>query len=206
MLEMLQRFANEVGEVIAVECVVLFSPFSVASRTRRTTERAGSRFGAGSTPRVQTFQVPFARCSRVLRVPTPSHAPLTMLLCFRDRAHLSGHPPPAYHQGALAEYMKLLASFASRNLLVGVKLPPFTYQGGAGSPSQNSTRTDSASGADGFYLARARADQFEAVVAALRSVGSPSEKYHPIAFLTATNTLGQGESVCLAFFFLLRLE
>ncbi|KAG0661425.1 dihydroorotate dehydrogenase [Rhodotorula mucilaginosa] len=102
MLEMLQRFANEVGEVIAVE------------------------FNA-SCP------------------------------------NIPGHPPPAYHQGALAEYMKLLASFASRNLLVGVKLPPFTYQ-----------------------------DQFEAVVAALRSVGSPSEKYHPIAFLTATNTLGQG--------------
>ncbi|TKA56836.1 hypothetical protein B0A53_01237 [Rhodotorula sp. CCFEE 5036] len=105
MLEMLQRFANEVGEVIAVE------------------------FNA-SCP------------------------------------NIPGHPPPAYHQADLAEYMKLLASFASRNLLVGVKLPPFTYQ-----------------------------DQFEAVVAALRSVGSPSETRHPIAFLTATNTLGQEEAL-----------
>lgn len=163
---------------------------------KEETEPLWRRFNA-SCP-----NIPGTFCSLLSCPPSPDTQPRAAdgCCCVSGTARISGHPPPAYHQGALAEYMKLLASFASRNLLVGVKLPPFTYQGGAGSPSQNSTRTDSASGADGFYLARARADQFEAVGAALRSVGSRSEKRHPIAFLTATNTLGQGESLCLSVY------
>lgn len=128
MLEMLQRFANEVGEVIAVECVVFLLYPLDGQQGGGVTERGASRFGAGSTPRAQTFQVPDDWFfSFLLPGPTPNHAPLRRFSSVSARA--SGHPPPAYHQGALAEYMKLLASFASQNLLVGVKLPPFTYQG-----------------------------------------------------------------------------
>ncbi|GAA5983250.1 hypothetical protein JCM10908_000212 [Rhodotorula pacifica] len=83
--------------------------------------------------------------------------------CNASCPNIPGHPPPAYNQEPLTEYLQLLASFASPNLLVGVKLPPFTYQ-----------------------------DQFDSVIGALRSVGSASDERHPISFLTATNTLGQG--------------
>ncbi|POY70438.1 hypothetical protein BMF94_6506 [Rhodotorula taiwanensis] len=77
--------------------------------------------------------------------------------------NIPGHPPPAYHQDALVEYLQMLAGHATPNLLMGIKLPPFTYQ-----------------------------DQFEAVVNGLRSIGSSDAAQHPISFLTTTNTLGHG--------------
>lgn len=75
-----------------------------------------------------------------------------------------GHPPPAYVESELASFLSLLASHSSPTLKVGVKLPPYTYD-----------------------------DQFTSVLSALTSVSpsSPSAP-HPIAFLTSTNTLGQG--------------
>lgn len=89
MLRMLQRFAEEVGRVVAVEfnmsCPNIpgrasLSPSSTGRRRSRTASRAG-------------------------------------------------HPPPAYHQDALVEYLQMLAGHATPNLLMGIKLPPFTYQG-----------------------------------------------------------------------------
>ncbi|GAA5833678.1 hypothetical protein JCM9279_001596 [Rhodotorula babjevae] len=80
--------------------------------------------------------------------------------------NIKGHPPPAYFEKDLAEYLELLAEHASPTLKVGVKLPPYTYD-----------------------------EQFTAVVRALSSVRSPPSlpaDDHPISFLTTTNTLGQG--------------
>ncbi|GAA5893426.1 hypothetical protein JCM8208_000792 [Rhodotorula glutinis] len=80
--------------------------------------------------------------------------------------NIKGHPPPAYFEKDLAEYLELLAEHASPTLKVGVKLPPYTYD-----------------------------EQFTAVVRALSSVRSPPSfpaDEHPISFLTTTNTLGQG--------------
>ncbi|GAA5854368.1 hypothetical protein JCM8547_001796 [Rhodosporidiobolus lusitaniae] len=77
-----------------------------------------------------------------------------------------GHPPPAYVESELSQYLSLLARYASPSLKVGVKLPPYTYDG-----------------------------QFDTVSRALSSVkgnGAEGEGEHPITFLTATNTLGQG--------------
>ncbi|GAA6020980.1 hypothetical protein JCM8202_003799 [Rhodotorula sphaerocarpa] len=79
--------------------------------------------------------------------------------------NIPGYPPPAYSYESMLAYLQLLAGRASPNLLLGIKLPPFTYH-----------------------------DQFEAVIEALRVVAkapSPSAP-HPISFLTSTNTLGQG--------------
>ncbi|GAA6001496.1 hypothetical protein JCM10207_006695 [Rhodosporidiobolus poonsookiae] len=73
-----------------------------------------------------------------------------------------GHPPPAYVEAELLSFLSLLAKHASPTLKVGVKLPPYTYDG-----------------------------QFDAVVRALTSVKGGG-KEHPVSFLTATNTLGQG--------------
>lgn len=70
-------------------------------------------------------------------------------------------PPPAYSGDALMLYLKALRELITSNELpripFGLKTPPYTHAG-----------------------------QFEAVVAALRSQGSPC----PVSFLTATNTLG----------------
>ncbi|GJN90748.1 hypothetical protein Rhopal_003762-T1 [Rhodotorula paludigena] len=74
-----------------------------------------------------------------------------------------GHAPPAYVEDELQQFLALLAEHASDSLKVGVKLPPYTYD-----------------------------EQFAAVGRALSSVGDPHAKEHPISFLTATNTLGQG--------------
>lgn len=76
--------------------------------------------------------------------------------------NIKGHPPPAYDREELSLYVALLAQHASPNVKVGIKLPPYTYDG-----------------------------QFFSVVAAL-SQSSPKSGDHPISFLTATNTLGQG--------------
>ncbi|KAM0747484.1 FMN-linked oxidoreductase [Meredithblackwellia eburnea MCA 4105] len=77
-----------------------------------------------------------------------------------------GHPPPAYVESELRDYFALLAAHASPTLKVGMKLPPYTYDG-----------------------------QFDFIIAALSTV-SPKEgsgkTEHPITFLTSTNTLGQG--------------
>lgn len=75
----------------------------------------------------------------------------------------AGHPPPAYVESELTSFVKLLASSASPTLLVGIKLPPYTYD-----------------------------SQFDSVINALSSVSSPSRSDHPISFLCSTNTLGQG--------------
>ncbi|GAA6028244.1 hypothetical protein JCM8097_006937 [Rhodosporidiobolus ruineniae] len=74
-----------------------------------------------------------------------------------------GHPPPAYVESELASFFRLLAKHASPTLNVGVKLPPYTYDG-----------------------------QFDAVVGALEAVKGGGKGEHPLSFLTATNTLGQG--------------
>ncbi|BGP16501.1 hypothetical protein JCM10213_001162 [Rhodosporidiobolus nylandii] len=77
-----------------------------------------------------------------------------------------GHPPPAYVESELAAFLAVLAKHASATLKVGVKLPPYTYDG-----------------------------QFDAVIRALSATASTartSQGEHPISFLTATNTLGQG--------------
>lgn len=81
-----------------------------------------------------------------------------------ERRATAGHPPPAYTESELTEFVKLLAAHSSPTLLPGIKLPPYTYE-----------------------------SQFEVVVRSLSSVsGTSSGATHPIAFLTATNTLGQG--------------
>ncbi|GAA6051065.1 hypothetical protein JCM3770_005481 [Rhodotorula araucariae] len=77
--------------------------------------------------------------------------------------NIPGHPPPAYVERELHECVALLAAHASPTLKVGVKLPPYTYD-----------------------------EQFAAVVRALSAVGDAGAAEHPISFLTATNTLGQG--------------
>lgn len=41
--------------------------------------------------------------------------------------NIVGHPPPAYYEEDLRTYLELLAEFASPQLKVGVKLPPYTY-------------------------------------------------------------------------------
>ncbi|KAF7533998.1 hypothetical protein G7054_g6587 [Neopestalotiopsis clavispora] len=70
-------------------------------------------------------------------------------------------PPPAYSGDMLMLYLKALREMIAGNELpripFGLKTPPYTHAG-----------------------------QFEAIVAALRSQGSPC----PVSFLTATNTLG----------------
>ncbi|GAA5857790.1 hypothetical protein JCM1840_000911 [Sporobolomyces johnsonii] len=73
-----------------------------------------------------------------------------------------GRPPPAYVESELAAFVAVLAQHASPTLKVGVKLPPYTYDA-----------------------------QFDAVMRALSSIASAT-KEHPVSFLTATNTLGQG--------------
>lgn len=75
-----------------------------------------------------------------------------------------GHPPPAYAESDLRDFVKLLAAHASPSLKVGIKLPLYTY-----------------------------ATRFAVVISSLSSV-SPSlpKADHPISFLTAINTLGQG--------------
>ncbi|GAA5917054.1 hypothetical protein JCM6882_001912 [Rhodosporidiobolus microsporus] len=78
--------------------------------------------------------------------------------------NVPGHPPPAYSQTELIPFLDLLAAHASPTLKMGVKLPPYTYEG-----------------------------QFVAVVKALEAVkGGEGKGEHPVAFLTSTNTLGQG--------------
>jgi dihydroorotate dehydrogenase (fumarate) len=76
-----------------------------------------------------------------------------------------GHPPPAYLEPSLLSYFQLLAAHASPTLKVGMKLPPYTYDG-----------------------------QFDIVIRSLEAVKSTQNgsKDHPISFLTACNTLGQG--------------
>ncbi|GAA5931751.1 hypothetical protein JCM1841_006730, partial [Sporobolomyces salmonicolor] len=76
------------------------------------------------------------------------------------------HPPPAYVESELAGLVAALAEHASPMLKVGIKLPPYTYDA-----------------------------QFDAVIRALSSVASDAQtpsREHPLSFLTATNTLGQG--------------
>ncbi|KAL8278362.1 hypothetical protein RQP46_009254 [Phenoliferia psychrophenolica] len=100
---------------------------------------------------------------------------LSMLQAFADELDITfgvefnascpnfrGHPPPAYVDSELMQYFTLLAAKASPNLKVGMKLPPYTYDA-----------------------------QFDVVLAALHAL-SPASGEHPIAFLTATNTLGMG--------------
>ncbi|BGP40359.1 dihydroorotate dehydrogenase [Rhodotorula kratochvilovae] len=82
--------------------------------------------------------------------------------------NIPGHPPPAYVESELRAYVALLAEHASPTLKVGIKLPPYTYD-----------------------------EQFAAVVRALSAVSTQDAAgkeagEHPISFLTATNTLGQG--------------
>ncbi|GAA5828776.1 hypothetical protein JCM11251_005870 [Rhodosporidiobolus azoricus] len=77
--------------------------------------------------------------------------------------NVPGHPPPAYSRTELAPFLALLAAHASPILKMGVKLPPYTYDG-----------------------------QFEAVIKAVEEVKGTGEAEHPVSFLTATNTLGQG--------------
>ncbi|GAA5975477.1 hypothetical protein JCM11641_004279 [Rhodosporidiobolus odoratus] len=75
-----------------------------------------------------------------------------------------GHPPPAYNEAELTSFLALIARKSSPTLKVGVKLPPYTYDA-----------------------------QFDAVLRAFSAIPSlPGQKEHPVSFLTATNTLGQG--------------
>lgn len=92
----------------------------------------------------------------------------TLITLLSVRANLTlpfaGHPPPAYSESELGDFVELLAAHASPSLKVGIKLPPYTY-----------------------------ATQFTAVINALSSVSPLFPNVdHPISFLTATNTLGQG--------------
>lgn len=89
-------------------------------------------------------------------------------------------------------YLQLLAGRASPNLLLGIKLPPFTYHGESAPAFSPAKPWNAICESDNRT---AGADQFEAVIEALRVVAkapSPSAP-HPISFLTSTNTLGQGE-------------
>ena len=106
--------------------------------------------------------------------------------------NIKGHPPPAYFEKDLAEYLELLAKHASPTVKVGVKLPPYTYVrlallARASRPPNFGQLT--------HYPSLSQDEQFQAVVRALSSVRStPSTpaNEHPISFLTTTNTLGQG--------------
>ncbi|KAI5477138.1 uridine nucleosidase Urh1 [Pseudohyphozyma bogoriensis] len=79
--------------------------------------------------------------------------------------NFKGKPPPAYNEAQLTAYLTAMAPYASPLLLLGIKLPPYTYE-----------------------------SQFTSVINSLQSIShlSPSSQTHPISFLTATNTLGQG--------------
>jgi dihydroorotate dehydrogenase (fumarate) len=75
--------------------------------------------------------------------------------------NIPGAPPPAYSGKSLSEYLEQLRSMCSMEdiprLPFGLKTPPYTHAG-----------------------------QFETLVSAMRTAGSPS----PVSFITATNTLG----------------
>lgn len=79
--------------------------------------------------------------------------------------NIPGYPPPSYDGDELAKYLEVLASYVRKDptLTIGVKLPPYVYQG-----------------------------QFDAVIRALKSIKGASSTRHPISFLTCTNTLGNG--------------
>ncbi|BGP32373.1 dihydroorotate dehydrogenase [Rhodotorula toruloides] len=78
--------------------------------------------------------------------------------------NIPGHPPPAYIESQLSTFLALLARYASPTLKIGIKLPPYTFQG-----------------------------QYDALLRCLVEVaGSRGGADHPISFLTLTNTLGQG--------------
>lgn len=76
--------------------------------------------------------------------------------------NISGAPPPAYNSTVLSLYIASLAKFSFQDptLVIGLKLPPFTYH-----------------------------DQFQGVIDALLA-NTPKRQPCPIAYLAATNTLG----------------
>ena len=100
-----------------------------------------------------------AECLQLLTASRPPDARWLMevnLSC----PNIPGEPPPAYSRSDLASMLYVLCKAQSASVLVGLKLPPFTYQ-----------------------------DQFVSVIGALldsQGGGHPC----PVSFLTCTNTLG----------------
>ena len=76
--------------------------------------------------------------------------------------NIDGKPPPAYSQPDLTSYLRMLAEIRPRSnpLHVGIKTPPYTYQG-----------------------------QFDNLMSAL-SATVENQGVCPVSFITATNTLG----------------
>ncbi|GAA5881848.1 hypothetical protein JCM16303_006480 [Sporobolomyces ruberrimus] len=78
--------------------------------------------------------------------------------------NLNGSPPPAYVPSLLESYLQVFSRYASRNLQIGIKLPPYTYE-----------------------------EQLVSVVRTIAKVSMAVPGSEPIvSFLTSTNTLGQG--------------
>lgn len=77
----------------------------------------------------------------------------------------TGSPPPAYVPSLLESYLQVFSRYASRNLQIGIKLPPYTYE-----------------------------EQLVSVVRTIAKVSMAVPGSEPIvSFLTSTNTLGQGK-------------
>ncbi|GAA6021839.1 hypothetical protein JCM11491_001542 [Sporobolomyces phaffii] len=77
--------------------------------------------------------------------------------------NLNGSPPPAYLPSLLESYLVVFSRFASEELRIGIKLPPYTYE-----------------------------DQISAVVRTIETVSAETTSTEVVSFLTSTNTLGQG--------------
>jgi dihydroorotate dehydrogenase (fumarate) len=79
-----------------------------------------------------------------------------------------GSPPPAYLPSLLESYLRIFSRYASPQLRIGIKLPPYTYE-----------------------------EQIVSVVKTIETVSSETAKdIEVVSFLTSTNTLGQGELIC----------
>ncbi|MCJ1246509.1 dihydroorotate dehydrogenase [Trapelia coarctata] len=74
--------------------------------------------------------------------------------------NIPNKPPPAYSRNALVSYLMALRNHGISTVPVGIKTPPYTYQG-----------------------------QFDDLISALLEVTS-DEQGCPVSFITATNTLG----------------